>query len=135
MRNRIDSTGTLARCHHAHEVTRRLRPSRSPHASSNQLMATDNGDNIVEKRTNSVVHNNVFCSAPCAPTGDLMFFKEHPEVGILYSDLVGWTTLSSKIEPKTAFRALHTVFSMLDCVTDSLGLYKYETGERGAAEG
>ena len=72
--------------------------------------------------------------APCrvvTPVGaspaELAFFRQHRDVSLMFSDLVGFTALSSALPPRTVLALLHAVFSALDRVSSYLGAYKYET--------
>lgn len=60
-------------------------------------------------------------------TKNLTFYKEHEDVSMMFSDLVGFTSLSAKIHPRTALVMLHSFFSSLDLVTSYLRIFKYET--------
>ena len=53
------------------------------------------------------------------------------QVTMMFSDMVGYTAMSSTLHPQTVLVTLHSIFSVLDKVTTYLRVYKYETGEGG----
>ena len=59
--------------------------------------------------------------------GGLVFFHEYERVAMMFSDLVGFTTLASKLHPEHTFRVLDTMFRELDHISTKLGCWKYET--------
>ena len=59
----------------------------------------------------------------------LVYYKEHPEVTMVFSDLVGYTALSSTKHPADLLVMLHEFFEQLGDVVEMEGAYKYETGE------
>lgn len=44
------------------------------------------------------------------------------------SDLCGFTELSAQLAPDIVFTLLHTMFGILDRLTDHFNVFKYETG-------
>jgi len=55
------------------------------------------------------------------------YHKELGGVSIMFSDLVGFTGMSSAVSPVTVFALLNSLFGVLDRVTEHLGIRKYET--------
>ena len=68
---------------------------------------------------------------PSGPVGTVLappsYQKDLPEVSIMFSDLVSFTSMSSQVDPAVVFQLLHSVFSALDNLSDVVGVTKYET--------
>jgi len=64
---------------------------------------------------------------PGFTTQSLAFYKEHSEVTMMFSDLVGFTTISTDLHPRVTLMTLHSMFSVLDKVSTYLDVHKYET--------
>lgn len=55
----------------------------------------------------------------------------YPDVTVLFTDLVGFTKLSSRITPEAAMRHLNSMYSVFDEICEKYGLYKVGEGVRG----
>ena len=79
--------------------------------------------------------------------GDKVIAESHGEASVLFSDLVGFTTLTEKLSPGQLVEVLNDYFSMLDQLTEKHGVEKIKTigdaymvvsglseGERNTAE-
>ena len=58
---------------------------------------------------------------------DEIITEKHDHVCILFSDVVGFTQLSSSISTNNIIEMLNCMFSKFDALSDSLGTYKVET--------
>ena len=58
---------------------------------------------------------------------ELTYFHEWPRVAMMFSDLVGFTTMLARIDPREVLLTLHALFSRLDKESDRLQCWKYET--------
>ncbi|KAK9862151.1 hypothetical protein WJX84_008470 [Apatococcus fuscideae] len=59
--------------------------------------------------------------------GQKFIAETHPNVVILFSDIVGFTTLSSKLPTSEIFMLLSNMFAAFDRLVDRFGIYKVET--------
>jgi len=53
--------------------------------------------------------------------------RDFAEVSVMFSDLVGFTGMSSAVSPEVVFQLLHSAFGVLDSMTEDVGVTKYET--------
>ena len=53
--------------------------------------------------------------------------ERHANVSILFSDIKGFTSISSTVEPKEVMAMLNLLFSKFDALCDKHGVYKVET--------
>lgn len=56
-----------------------------------------------------------------------MICDEHNDVTVLMADIVGFTSLSSRVSPQQLVEMLNTVFTMFDEIVDDLGMEKIRT--------
>ncbi|KAK9847967.1 hypothetical protein WJX84_006862 [Apatococcus fuscideae] len=59
--------------------------------------------------------------------GQKFIAETHPHVVVLFSDIVGFTTLSSKLPTTEIFMLLSNMFAAFDRLVDRFGIYKVET--------
>ena len=59
--------------------------------------------------------------------GEKVIAESHGEVSVLFSDLVGFTTLTEKLSPDQLVEVLNDYFSMLDQLTEKHGVEKIKT--------
>ncbi len=59
--------------------------------------------------------------------GERVIADRHPEVSVLFSDLVGFTETSSQLEPHVLVTELNTLFSQFDLLCERTGVEKIKT--------
>jgi len=59
--------------------------------------------------------------------GEKVIAESHGEASVLFSDLVGFTTLTEKLSPGQLIEVLNDYFSMLDRLTEKHGVEKIKT--------
>lgn len=53
--------------------------------------------------------------------------EEHPDVTILFTDIIEFTNISAKLGPEGVMDMLHRLYTKFDALTMELGLFKVET--------
>ena len=56
-----------------------------------------------------------------------LIYDEHKEVSIVFTDIVGFTELSSSADTRAVIKLLDTLFNAFDSLTQKHGVYKVET--------
>ena len=59
--------------------------------------------------------------------GNPVLPEQFDNVSIFFSDIVGFTSISSSVEPIKVVDLLNRLYTVMDNITDALGLYKVET--------
>ena len=61
--------------------------------------------------------------------GDSRYAEEHPQVSVLFCDIVNLADMSMTMEPEDLTFLLNDVFCALDALVEEAGCFKVETGE------
>ena len=59
--------------------------------------------------------------------GPRLIYDQHPEVSIVFTDIVGFTDLASSVPTKDLIEMLDKLFNIFDTLSDKHGVYKVET--------
>ncbi|GIL54945.1 hypothetical protein Vafri_10637 [Volvox africanus] len=63
-----------------------------------------------------------------AGSSETIVYKHwHPQVSVLFADVLGYTRLSCEVEPEVVMLLLHVLFAKLDALCDQYGCYKVNT--------
>ena len=62
----------------------------------------------------------------------LPYLRECKAVTVVFTDIVGYTHLSSTLRPSVVLQMLHQYFSKLDALMDITGTYKYQASAADA---
>ncbi|CAG9461849.1 unnamed protein product [Pedinophyceae sp. YPF-701] len=79
-------------------------------------------DELVRRHVDAQAHQS-----DVAATSQVVYKKDHERVSVLFCDIVGYTAMSSALPGAEVLEVLNSFYSMLDTLTDDLGVYKVET--------
>ncbi|KAG2493138.1 hypothetical protein HYH03_008562 [Edaphochlamys debaryana] len=60
-------------------------------------------------------------------TGDVVYRQWHAGVTVLFTDIVGWTSMAQEMDADGVMLLLHELFCKYDALADEMGVYKVET--------
>lgn len=97
--------------------------------SLEQALDKKRQDLMAEKERSDTLLNNILPSiiANRMRMGELMIAEHFNEVTVLFSDIVGFTKLAARTEPKELVKLLNMIFSEYDLIADKYALEKIKT--------
>eukprot|EP00291_Cryptomonas_curvata_P015467 CAMPEP_0172152354 /NCGR_PEP_ID=MMETSP1050-20130122/793_1 /TAXON_ID=233186 /ORGANISM="Cryptomonas curvata, Strain CCAP979/52" /LENGTH=785 /DNA_ID=CAMNT_0012820671 /DNA_START=143 /DNA_END=2501 /DNA_ORIENTATION=+ len=94
-----------------------------------RAMAALNVDLVREQLLTSRLLHNIFPHelVPRVVAGEKLIAQQYESASIIFSDIVGFTTFSSHVEPSDVVMTLNIMYDIFDDICTRTGVYKVET--------